>query len=114
MAAVLERAPTLGVRNWWLTAGVLFPAVWNELTGRPPSQPAEPAPRHVYEAEAARWAGVWPELTVLPSQDDARVADGSSSRSTLQADARVAARRPGVGVSRLPAGTWSWVWVRRR
>jgi hypothetical protein len=25
-----------------------------------------PAPRHVYEAKAARWTTVWPELTVLP------------------------------------------------
>ncbi|BBC95171.1 hypothetical protein SRO_3995 [Streptomyces rochei] len=24
------------------------------------------APREVYEAKAARWAGEWPELTVLP------------------------------------------------
>lgn len=27
------------------------------------------APRHVYEAKAARWAGEWPELTVLPWPD---------------------------------------------
>ena len=36
VAAVLERAPTLGLRDWWLTAGVLFQTVWNSLTGRPP------------------------------------------------------------------------------
>ncbi|MCF6507837.1 nucleotidyltransferase family protein [Blastococcus sp. MG754426] len=34
--AVLARAPGLGVGEWWLTAGVLFQTVWNELTGRPP------------------------------------------------------------------------------
>ncbi|WP_029430356.1 nucleotidyltransferase family protein [Blastococcus sp. URHD0036] len=34
--AVLERAPALGVGDWWLTAGVLFQTVWNDLTGRPP------------------------------------------------------------------------------
>ncbi|WP_336029658.1 nucleotidyltransferase family protein [Geodermatophilus sp. FMUSA9-8] len=28
--------------------------------------PASPAPRAVYEAKAARWRSVWPELTVLP------------------------------------------------
>ena len=33
--AVLERAPALGVGDWWLTAGVLFQTVWNSLTGRP-------------------------------------------------------------------------------
>jgi hypothetical protein len=33
--AVLDRAPNLGVGDWWLTAGVLFQTVWNSLTGRP-------------------------------------------------------------------------------
>jgi hypothetical protein len=33
--AVLERAPALGVGDWWLTAGVLFQTVRNELTERP-------------------------------------------------------------------------------
>ncbi len=28
-----------------------------------------PASRHVYEAKAARWTTVWPELTVLPWED---------------------------------------------
>ena len=170
--AVLDRAPALGVGDWWLTAGLLFQTVWNACTGRPagtgirdadlfyfdpdtswdaedvvirrgaelfaglpvpveirnearvhlwyadrfaaPAPPpfrsaAEPihgfaavcccygvrveadgrpwvhapygyadlfelivrpnrrqAPRHVYEAKAARWRSVWPELTVLP------------------------------------------------
>ncbi|MGY2085065.1 nucleotidyltransferase family protein [Blastococcus sp. SYSU DS0539] len=172
--AVLERAPALGLADWWLTAGVLFQTVWNGLTGRPPGTgirdadffyfdpdtswgaedaviragaelfadlpvpveirnearvhlwyelrfgaPAVPfrdcadaidhfaavcccygirvddagavevyaphgyddlfalvvrpnprlAPRHVYEAKAARWVGEWPELTVLPWPD---------------------------------------------
>ena len=35
VAAVLERAPALGLGDWWLTAGVLFQTVWNSLTGRP-------------------------------------------------------------------------------
>jgi uncharacterized protein len=174
--AVLERAPSLGVGDWWLTAGVLFQTVWNSLTGRPPGTgirdadlfyfdedtswdaedavirrgadlfadlpvpveirnearvhlwyadrfgaPAPPAfhsaaepidgfaavcccygmrvepdgsptvyapygyddlfamvvrpnrrqaPRHVYEAKAARWTRHWPELTVLPWEPD--------------------------------------------
>jgi hypothetical protein len=33
---VLDRAPALGLQDWWLTAGVLFQTVWNSLTGRPP------------------------------------------------------------------------------
>ena len=28
--------------------------------------PRSPAPRPVYEAKAARWTSVWPELAVLP------------------------------------------------
>jgi hypothetical protein len=36
VAAVLERAPSLGLSDWWLTAGVLFQSVWNGLTGRDP------------------------------------------------------------------------------
>jgi hypothetical protein len=35
VAAVLERAPALGVGDWWLTAGILFQTVWNTVTGRP-------------------------------------------------------------------------------
>jgi hypothetical protein len=35
VAAVLRRAPALGLDDWWLTAGVLFQNVWNGLTGRP-------------------------------------------------------------------------------
>jgi uncharacterized protein len=34
--AVLERAPVLRVGDWWLTAGLLFQTVWNEVTGRAP------------------------------------------------------------------------------
>jgi hypothetical protein len=33
--AVLDRAPVLGLQDWWLTAGVLFQTVWNQVTGRP-------------------------------------------------------------------------------
>ncbi len=33
---ILDRAPELGLADWWLTAGVLFQSVWNALTGRPP------------------------------------------------------------------------------
>ena len=36
VAAVLQRAPDLGVGDWWLTAGILFQTVWNALTGRTP------------------------------------------------------------------------------
>ena len=36
VAAVLDRAPALGLPDCWLTAGVLFQAVWNGRTGRPP------------------------------------------------------------------------------
>jgi uncharacterized protein len=35
-AAILERAPALGVPDWWLTAGAVFQTVWNVLDGRAP------------------------------------------------------------------------------
>lgn len=178
VAAVLQRASQLGVGEWWLTAGVLFQAVWNEVTRRPvgtgvrdadlfyfdpdtswdaedavirrgaelfgdvpvpveirnearvhlwyadrfgaPTRPLRdcvdaidgfaavcccygvtvepdgrprvyapygyddlfglvvrpnprsPAPRHLYEAKAARWTAIWPELTLLPWDDGDR------------------------------------------
>ena len=36
VAAILDRAPALGLGEWWLTAGALFQTVWNSLTGRSP------------------------------------------------------------------------------
>jgi len=33
---VLERAPSLGVPDWWLTGGAVFQAVWNQMDGRDP------------------------------------------------------------------------------
>jgi hypothetical protein len=36
VAAVLDRAPSLAVGEWWLTAGLLFQTAWNGLTGRAP------------------------------------------------------------------------------
>ncbi|MGY1813227.1 nucleotidyltransferase family protein [Blastococcus sp. SYSU D00820] len=35
VAAVLARTPSLGVGEWWLTAGLLMQTVWNAVTGRP-------------------------------------------------------------------------------
>ena len=36
--AILERAGSLGLSDWWLTAGALFQTVWNGLEGRPAEQ----------------------------------------------------------------------------
>ncbi|MGQ7352572.1 nucleotidyltransferase family protein [Quadrisphaera oryzae] len=36
-ARFLERAPALGLPDWWLTAGALFQTVWNGLDGRDPA-----------------------------------------------------------------------------
>jgi uncharacterized protein len=35
--AVLDRAPRLGLPDWWLTAGAVFQTVWNVLDGRDPT-----------------------------------------------------------------------------
>jgi hypothetical protein len=34
--AILERAPELGLTEWWLTAGAVFQNVWNAVEGRLP------------------------------------------------------------------------------
>ena len=34
--SVLERAPQLGLADWWLTGGAVFQNVWNAVEGRPP------------------------------------------------------------------------------
>ncbi|GAB3620489.1 nucleotidyltransferase family protein [Glutamicibacter endophyticus] len=33
--ALLERLPSLGLKDWWLTAGAVFQNVWNARTGQP-------------------------------------------------------------------------------
>jgi hypothetical protein len=37
-AMILERAPDLGLRDWWLVAGCLFQTVWNLKSGRSPDR----------------------------------------------------------------------------
>jgi hypothetical protein len=51
--AVLERAPALGVADWWLTAGVLFQTVWNDLTGRPPGTGIRDADLFYFDADTS-------------------------------------------------------------
>lgn len=34
-AAVLDRLPSLGLTEWWLTAGAVFQNVWNSVEGKP-------------------------------------------------------------------------------
>lgn len=35
-AEILDRFPSLGLPEWWLTAGAVFQNVWNRIEGRPP------------------------------------------------------------------------------
>lgn len=35
-AAILDRMPSLGLPEWWLTAGAVFQNVWNSVEGFPP------------------------------------------------------------------------------
>jgi hypothetical protein len=53
--SVLERAPELGVRDWWLTAGLLFQTVWNVLTGRPPGTGIRDADLFYFDPDTS-WA----------------------------------------------------------
>jgi hypothetical protein len=80
---VLERAPSLGVSDWWLTAGVLFQSVWNGLTGRDPGAGVRDAdlfyvdPDTSWEAEDAvirRGAALFADLPVpVEIRNQARV-----------------------------------------
>ncbi len=38
LLTVLDRAATLALPGWYLTAGCLFQTIWNVTTGRPPEQ----------------------------------------------------------------------------
>jgi hypothetical protein len=81
--AVLDRAPALGLDDWWLTAGVLFQAVWNALTGRRPGSGVRDAdlfyfdPDTSWEAEDAvirRAAGLFADAPVpVEVRNEARV-----------------------------------------
>ncbi|RZU31393.1 nucleotidyltransferase family protein [Blastococcus saxobsidens] len=53
--AVLERAPALGLPDSWLTAGVLFQTVWNELTGQPAGTGIRDADFFYFDADTS-WA----------------------------------------------------------
>lgn len=37
-AAIINRMPELGIRDWWLASGCLFQTVWNLKSGRPPDR----------------------------------------------------------------------------
>jgi uncharacterized protein len=53
VAAILDRAPVLGLADWWLTAGVLFQTVWNSLTGRPPGAGIRDADFFYFDADTS-------------------------------------------------------------
>ena len=53
VAAVLDRAPALGVGDWWLTAGVLFQTVWNDVTGRPAGTGIRDADLFYFDADTS-------------------------------------------------------------
>jgi uncharacterized protein len=36
-ALLLDQSPSLGLEDWWLTAGCIAQSVWNGLYGRPPA-----------------------------------------------------------------------------
>ena len=53
VTAVLDRVPDLGLDDWWLTAGVLFQAVWNSLGGRPPGTGVRDADLFYFDADTS-------------------------------------------------------------
>src|SRR5439155_1422431 len=50
---ILDLAPELGIDDWWLTAGVLFQAVWNSLTGRPSGYGVRDADLFCFDADTS-------------------------------------------------------------
>jgi hypothetical protein len=64
--AILERGPERGGPR------VYAPHGYDDLFAMVVRRNRRLAPRQVYEAKAARWLQQWPELTVLPWDDDAR------------------------------------------
>jgi uncharacterized protein len=53
VATILEQAPSLGLDDWWLTAGVLFQTVWNALTGRPSGTGIRDADLFYFDADTS-------------------------------------------------------------
>ena len=82
VAAVLERAPALGLGDWWLTAGVLFQTVWNALTGRPPGTGIRDADFFYFDAD-----------TSWDAEDAVIRAGGGPVRATCRCRWRSATRR---------------------
>ena len=107
VAAVLERAPSLGLSDWWLTAGVLFQSVWNGLTGRDPAAGIRDAdlfyfdPDTSWEAEDAvirRGAELFADLAVpVEIRNEARVHLWYADRFGAAAPAPFADCRDAIG-----------------
>ncbi|MGW3137245.1 nucleotidyltransferase family protein [Streptomyces sp. NPDC001139] len=53
---VLERAATMGLPGWYLTAGCLFQTVWNVVTGRPPTEGIKDYDVFYFDAGDLSWA----------------------------------------------------------
>jgi uncharacterized protein len=66
VAAILDRAPALGLGDWWLTAGALFQTVWNSLTGRSPGTGIRDADFFYFDTDTS-WAA---EDTVIRAGAD--------------------------------------------
>ncbi|MGY1711246.1 nucleotidyltransferase family protein [Geodermatophilus sp. SYSU D00758] len=56
VAAVLGRAPRLGLPDWWLAGGALAQAVWNALDGRPPGAGVADYDLFYFDAADTSWA----------------------------------------------------------
>ena len=52
---VLDRAPALGLPDWWLTAGALFQTVWNVQDGRHPEAGIRDYDLFYFDASDLSW-----------------------------------------------------------
>lgn len=53
--AILERMPSLGLSEWWLTAGAVFQNVWNVVEGRAPGYGIKDYDVFYFEAGDLSW-----------------------------------------------------------
>jgi uncharacterized protein len=81
-ATILERFPSLGLKDWWLTSGCIFQSVWNLRLGRPAGQGIDDYDI-VYFSEDASWEA---EDQVI--QDTARLFDDLDADVQVRNQAR--------------------------
>lgn len=83
-ATLVDRLPTLGLREWWLTGGAVFQNVWNHVEGLPPGYGIKDYDVFYFDSSDPSWEA---EDEVIRAVDDL-VAD-IDARIEVRNEARV-------------------------